>query len=121
MGYSSSHLQAEEDNDRFPPRFKLKMVNKYYTSSEKNLLYKYYIYVKSKRVEKMLTLNISGFGHPFPNKGQYVVKCCNVVNLPIMYLYACTYTVRIYIRSIIYVHTYHYKSYNIYNRQSASA
>ena len=81
------------------------MVNKYYTSSEINLLYQFHIYVKSKRVEKRLTLNISGFGHPFPNKGQYIVKCCIVVNLPITYLCACSYVVHIY----IVPYTYHYK------------
>ena len=71
MDYRDFDLLREIDNDRFPPRFMLKMVNTYNTPSKMNLLYEYYIYVKSEeKDDKKLTLNISGFGHPFPNKGQ---------------------------------------------------
>ena len=71
MWYDSvSDLLRDETNDRFPPRFRLKMVNKHCNLSEMNLVYKYKICVKSKRKEdKQLTLIISGFGRRFLNKG----------------------------------------------------
>ena len=70
LGYSASELRNEEENNRFPPRFKLNIVNTNYTPSEISL-YEYHIYIKSEgESDKTLTLNICGFGHP--NKGQYL-------------------------------------------------
>ena len=60
---SLDDLQRDEENDLFPPRFKLKMINKNYNLSPVNLVYKYVICIKTKKKEdKHFTLNISGFG-----------------------------------------------------------
>ena len=57
-------LRRDEENNLFPPRFKLKMINKeYFNESPLYLVYKYMICIKSKnREDKHLTLNLSGFG-----------------------------------------------------------
>lgn len=61
-------LLKDEENDLFPPRFKLKIVQKDYNLSTSGLLYKYEICVQSKR-SVHLTLSISGFGQQFLKKG----------------------------------------------------
>ena len=67
---NDTDLLEDENNDRFPPRFKLKILNKDFNPSEMNFVYKYKVYVQSKkREDKELTLNISGIGRQFLNKG----------------------------------------------------
>ena len=67
---SVDDLVKDEDEDRFPPRFKLKMINEDYSLSALNLVYEYKICIKSdKRKDKHLKLNISGFGHHLSSNG----------------------------------------------------
>ena len=74
MWYESlAELRKDEKNDVFPPRFKLKVINKDYNPSLLNLVYKYKICIQSKkREDKHLALNISGFGQ-FLNKGLWLL------------------------------------------------
>ena len=66
-----SHLLNDENNDLFPPRFKLKLVNKDYNLSSRNLNYKLKICIQNKkRGDAYFTLNISGFGHHSSDKSE---------------------------------------------------
>ena len=86
---SVDRLLNDEDNDLFPPRFKLKAVNKDYSPSALNLVYKYTLCIKSKRrKDKHLMLNISGFGQHFL-KGLLLLhaKICMYAYTGCMYVY----------------------------------
>ena len=62
---SVDDLVNDEDNDRFPPHFKLLLVKKDTNPSSSSILsYVYTICIQSKRKQDvLLALNISGFGH----------------------------------------------------------
>ena len=60
----------DEESNRFPPRFYLKLVNRGNSLSQMNSIYKFMICVQSEgKEDKHLTLNISGFGHKSLNEG----------------------------------------------------
>ena len=64
---SIEDLVKDEDNDRFPPHFRLKLVNRDNTSSLSTLTYEYTICIQSKKKkDELLGLNISGLGHHPP-------------------------------------------------------
>ena len=64
---SVEDLVKDEDNDRFPPHFKLKLVKRDNTPSLSFLTYDYTICIQSrKKKDELLALNISGFGHHPP-------------------------------------------------------
>jgi len=60
-------LLKDEDDDLFPPQFKLKIIKKDYNISVQNIVYK--ICIQSKKRTKYLTLSISGFKHQVLDKG----------------------------------------------------
>lgn len=66
---SVGDLVNDENNDRFPPRLKLKLVKNESIPSSSTLMYTYTIHIQSKRKQdELLELNISDFGH-HPLKG----------------------------------------------------
>ena len=66
---SIDDLVNDEDNDRFPPHFKLNLIKQDNNPSSSTLTYTYTIFIQSKRKQdELFALNISGFGH-HPPKG----------------------------------------------------